>query len=209
MHMVDWLLNEEVRCGNRRVVKKDGLCSSKEGWFGKVLLALQEIWTKYISCNVQSICMETKWIKYGTQWPTPLKFLLHFPHPFISSELSGFRGNDSKSMSTFLFENILPIIHCSSLQKVLNWHFCKFVAMCWAAKFKVQQYTTNKKLHHISWNRNRDTLCMYLEWRLKILVVVISFAPPSLKITKLWQICYILSQDSYIAYGISNKVVRI
>ncbi len=49
-----------------------------------------------------------------------IRFLLHFPHPFIPSELSGSRGNKSMSMSEFLFEDILPIIRRNSMQKVLD-----------------------------------------------------------------------------------------
>ena len=40
---------------------------------------------------------------------------LPFLHPFIPSELSGSRRNESVSMSAFLFEDILPIIRCNSM----------------------------------------------------------------------------------------------
>ena len=53
-----------------------------------------------------------------------IRFILTFPHPFIPSELSGSRRNESVSMSAFLFKDILPIIHCNSMQKVLDWPFC-------------------------------------------------------------------------------------
>ena len=53
-----------------------------------------------------------------------IRFLLPFPHPFIPSELSGSWRNESVSMSAFLFEDILPIIRCNSMQKVLDWPFC-------------------------------------------------------------------------------------
>ena len=49
-----------------------------------------------------------------------IRFLLPFPHPFIPSELSGSWRNESVSMSAFLFKDILPIIHCNSMQKVLD-----------------------------------------------------------------------------------------
>ena len=53
-----------------------------------------------------------------------IRFILTFPHPFIPSELSGSRRNESVYMSAFLFEDILPIIRCNSMQKVLDWPFC-------------------------------------------------------------------------------------
>src|ERR1700677_3061001 len=53
-----------------------------------------------------------------------ITFLLPFPNPFIPSEPSGSRINDSNSMSAFLFEDILPIICCNSLQKVLVFAIC-------------------------------------------------------------------------------------
>jgi len=49
-----------------------------------------------------------------------IRFLLPFLHPFIPSELLGFRRNESMSMSQFLFEDILPIIHCNSMQNPNN-----------------------------------------------------------------------------------------
>ena len=102
-----------------------------------------------------------------------IRFLLPFPHPFIPSELSGFRGNEFVSMSQFLFEDILPIIRCNSMQKVLDWPFCNFVATRWTAKFKVWWYTTQNKSCLLGCNQNKDGFCVLMERRMKILV-----APP-------------------------------
>ena len=78
-------------------------------------------------------------------------FLLHFPHPFIPSELLGSWRN-ANSMSKFLFVGILPIIYCNGLQNVLGWPFCKFVAMCWAAKFKVWlPWSIAENTHSLMW----------------------------------------------------------
>ena len=124
-------------------------------------------------------------------------FLLPFPHPSIPSELSGYRGNESLSVSEILFEDILPIIHCNSMQKVLNWPFCNFVAMHWATKFKV--WVKLKQGH----------FCTLMEQRIKILVAAMSLTPPPSKTIELWQLRSYLSQNLYMASRISNKMVWI
>ena len=86
------------------------------------------------------------------------------------------------------------------MQKVLDWPFCNFVTMCQAAKFKVQWCTTKNKSCLSGQNWNKDVFCALMEWRMKILVVAKSFAPPSSKIIKLWQLHSDLSWDSYITY---------
>ena len=53
-----------------------------------------------------------------------ITFLLPFPDVFIPLELLGSRRNESNCMSTFLFEEILPISCCCRLQKVLDPPFC-------------------------------------------------------------------------------------
>ena len=138
-----------------------------------------------------------------------IRFLLSFPHPFTPSELSGFRRNQSIPMSQFSFEDILLITRCNSMQKVLDWPFCNFVAMHWATKFKVRWCTTKNKSRLSRWNWNKDAFCTLMEWRMKICVAAKSFAPPSSKIIELLQICFDISQYSHTAYWLLNKVVWI
>ena len=66
-----------------------------------------------------------------------------------------------------------------------------------------------KDITHVRVKLKQDSFWVFMEQRLKILVAATSFAPPSSKIIKLSQICFDLSQDSYIAYCLLNKVVWI
>ena len=90
-----------------------------------------------------------------------IDFPLLFPHPSIPSEISGPQRNDSKSMSAFWFGDILPTICCNSLQKVLDWPFCNFVVVHWAAKFKVRPPRSSAETHW-NWIINKGTfVCVW------------------------------------------------
>ena len=140
-----------------------------------------------------------------------ITFLLPFPNPFIPSEPSGSRRNDSNSQSAFLFEDILPIIRCNSLQKVLDWPFCNLWQRAEPPNSKSDDAIPKRR--RIVWRvrvkPKQDSFWVFMERRLKILVAATSFAPPSSKIIKLPQICSDLSWDPHIAYWSLSKVVWI
>ena len=83
------------------------------GWRTNIKVVL--IWV----ATMRAYYHRTTFLQLNTFW-----FLLHFPNPLILSELPGSGRNDSKFMFEFLFEDILPIIRCNSMQKVLDWPFC-------------------------------------------------------------------------------------
>ena len=165
------------------------------GMAGKPLHWLQQVW----GCIGKLYYHWTTFLQLNT-----IRFLLPLPHPFIPSELSGSRRNESKSMSAFLFEDILPIICCNGLQNVLDPPFCNL----WPEPPNSKSDNRLPKRCCIVSGRNQNK-DMFMEQRMKILVVAMSFAPPSLKIIELWQLCFDLSWDSYIAYMSSNKVAQI
>ena len=147
---------------------------------------------------------QTTFLQLNTFW-----FLLHFPNPLILSELPGSGRNDYKFMFEFLFEDILPIIHCNSMQKVLDRPFCNLWQHAEPPNSKSDD-SLPKKFHvAFRWNRNKNTFCTFMEWRMKILVAAMSYAPPSSKVIEFRQLCSDVSRDSHIAYRMSNKVVLI
>ena len=86
-----------------------------------------------------------------------ITFLLPFPNVFFPLELSGSRRNDSNSMSTFLFEDILLIV---VMQKVLDTPFCNLPKCCIQSPITLSprdapcKFGTNRdatKTRHILW----------------------------------------------------------
>ena len=88
----------------------------------KVVAALQP---KYRSKHVIDQCLDEAYYHRATflQLNT-IDFLLLFPHPSVPSEISGSWGNIFEPMSAFLSGDIVPIIHCNRLQRVLDLPFC-------------------------------------------------------------------------------------
>ena len=84
-----------------------------------------------------------------------ITFLLPFPNVFFPSELSGSRRNDSNSMSTFLFENILPINRCSRLHPFCNLPNCCIRSPIMFSDFpKPRKFGTNRdatKTRRVLW----------------------------------------------------------
>jgi len=106
-----------------------------------------------------------------------ITFLLPFPNPFIPSEPSGSRRNDSNSKSEFLFEDILPIIRCNSLQKVLDWPFCNLWQRAEPPNSKSDDAIPKRRRVVSGWNRNKTRFgCLWsgdwkFLWRQRVLLL--------------------------------------